>query len=262
MIFVFESVLIFVFTLLLLGCVPSLSKTATSAEKTKSETVGSTLIKPKIVRSAENENVNAPTNPRNKDNQVASSLDTTSDSPIHTKIKEIDEKDQNLSPKTLKESPDKDIAPRRLLGKERGKLPAASEQMRGDDPTDVKIAEPREDQWKEPEAKVPSFKKHDHQEYVTRIKNLAIDKVNKESDSFYARICNDSTTDDWILTIYFKHNKTFSYKSLVWDSIDGKWDSEYESDKRPMNIWKKHLAFASSGKKCTALKGSVNNQDF
>ncbi|MFH0958050.1 MAG: hypothetical protein V1897_05025, partial [Pseudomonadota bacterium] len=157
------------------------------------------------------------------------------------------------------ESSDKETASKRLVGIEKGKISPESEQIRGEKPSDVKSKAPDNDDWDKSPDNTPTFKKHNHQEYVTRIKNLAIDEVNKEPDSFYANICNNSTTDDWTLRIYFRSNKTFSYKSFVWDSIDDKWNRDYESEKRPLNTWKKHLAFASSGKKCKALKGSSNN---
>ncbi len=141
---------------------------------------------------------------------------------------------------------------------EKGKILPESEQISGVKPSDVKSKTQEDNEWDKPETSAPSFKKHNHQEYVTRITNLAIDEVNKEFDVFYATICNDNTTDDWTLTLYFRFDKTFSYKSFVWDAIDSKWDQDYESGKKPLVMWKKHLTFASSGKKCKALKGNSN----
>jgi hypothetical protein len=100
------------------------------------------------------------------------------------------------------------------------------------------------------------FKKHDHSKYIAVIRGKAIDHVNKEKDVALARVCRDTTTEEWSLTLYRKKQQTYSFVSYVWDEIDGKWEQVFVSDQRPLSGWKHHLDFSSSGKECIPLKGS------
>lgn len=100
------------------------------------------------------------------------------------------------------------------------------------------------------------FKKHDHSKYIAVIRGKAIDQVNKEKDVALARVCRDTTTEEWSLTLYRKRLQNYSFVSYVWDEIDGKWEEAFVSDQRPLSGWKHHLDFSSSGKECIALKGS------
>ena len=65
------------------------------------------------------------------------------------------------------------------------------------------------------------FKKHDHSKYTKRIRNAAIDTLNKHRSATYAALCRNSTTDLWTLTIYFKTARMFEFTSFFWDEIDG-----------------------------------------
>lgn len=100
------------------------------------------------------------------------------------------------------------------------------------------------------------FKKHDHSKYTQNIKNKAIDEVNRESACKYARLCRDTITHDWGLTLYYLQEKTYVMVTYVWDEIDEKWKKSFSSDKRPMSGWKHHLDFSSGGKACKVLKGT------
>ena len=252
--------LIFVsLSIFLLSCVPSMFQTKISDDINKIDNTGSTLIKPKLVQSSESQNLSGSKTIQESDGGSLRTQDIKSKAVLIPKPQGKPDPQENLSPKILNESSDKDITSKRLVGNEKGTIPPESEQIRGEKPSDVKSKASENDEWDKSEASAPTFKKHNHQDYVTRIRNLAIDEVNKEPSAFYATICNDSTTDDWTLTIYFRLDKMFSYKSFVWDSIDDKWDREYESEKRSLNMWKKHLTFASSGKKCKVIKGNSNN---
>jgi hypothetical protein len=99
------------------------------------------------------------------------------------------------------------------------------------------------------------LKKHDHSKYVAAIKGKAIDRVNKSSNVDLARICRDTTTDEWSLTLYHRREKTYSFVSYIWDEIDEKWEEAFSSDQRPIAGWKQHLNFSSAGKKCDVIKG-------
>lgn len=101
-----------------------------------------------------------------------------------------------------------------------------------------------------------SFQKHDHAKYTSVIRNKAIDKLNQEKTCDFARVCRDSYTDEWSLTLYFKKNQTYHYVTYSWDEIDGKWDESFVSDKRPLSGWKHHISFSSAGKTCKVLKGA------
>lgn len=103
----------------------------------------------------------------------------------------------------------------------------------------------------------PPFQKHDHVKYLELIRAKAIDKMNKEKDVTLARLCRDSTTEEWTLTLYQRRQQYYSFASYVWDEIDGKWEKSLASDKRPVSGWKQHLDFSSAGKDCKVLKGSM-----
>lgn len=107
-----------------------------------------------------------------------------------------------------------------------------------------------------------TFKKHDHARYVTMIRNKAIDTLNKEPGCDIARLCRDSFTDDWSLTLYVKSGKYYSYTVYTWDEIEGNWVASYTSEKRPVGNMKKHLGFSSAGKTCQTLKGSEHAESF
>jgi hypothetical protein len=109
----------------------------------------------------------------------------------------------------------------------------------------------------EKEGQEPVFEKHDHAKYVAHIRGKAIDKVNKEKDVTLARLCRDSTTEEWTLTLYHKRQQTYSFVSYVWDEVDGKWEQSLVAGNRPSSGWKQHLDFSSSGKDCKVLKGSA-----
>ncbi|HMK33972.1 MAG TPA: hypothetical protein VK463_02820 [Desulfomonilaceae bacterium] len=101
-----------------------------------------------------------------------------------------------------------------------------------------------------------SFKKHDHSKYTEKIRNKAIDRVNQEPTCKYARICRDSTTDEWGLTLYYVQDKVYVMVSYAWDDIDQKFEKSFTSDKRPVSGWKHHLDFSAAGKECRVLKGA------
>lgn len=101
----------------------------------------------------------------------------------------------------------------------------------------------------------PSFQKHDHSKYKERIKNKAIDNLNKHREATYATLCRDTMTDLWTLTIYRKKKRSFSFISFFWDEIDGKWEKGFDSGKMPLKRWKGHLRYSRSQKACTVLKG-------
>jgi hypothetical protein len=98
------------------------------------------------------------------------------------------------------------------------------------------------------------FKKHDHVKYTQKIKNKAIDQVNKEKDVTYARLCRDSTTDEWSLWVYRSEEKAYRFVTYIWDEVDEKWEESFKSDKRPISGWKHHLKFSTDGKDCIDLK--------
>lgn len=106
------------------------------------------------------------------------------------------------------------------------------------------------------ESRTP-FKKHDHAKYVSVIRKNAIDKLNREKNCDYARVCRDDYTDEWSLTLYYKQKQkqNYHYVTYVWDEIDGKWDESFVSERRPLSGWKHHLSFSSAGKACKTLKG-------
>lgn len=98
------------------------------------------------------------------------------------------------------------------------------------------------------------FKKHDHVKYMQKIKNKAIDQVNKETDVTYARLCRDTTTDEWSLWIYRSEEKAYRFVTYTWDEVDEKWAESFKSDKKPISGWQHHLKFSTDGKDCKDLK--------
>lgn len=107
-----------------------------------------------------------------------------------------------------------------------------------------------------PVSNTEPFKKHDHNAYLQKIKSAAIDVVNKIPDSFFARMCKDSITDQWTLHLYFAQGRQYWFISYNWDEVDEKWEESFKSDKRNMSVWKSHVNYSASGKECTILKGA------
>ncbi len=246
----------------LAGCVPTLFRAAkTTDETTKPKKQESTLIKPRLAQQPDSSGQSPPKNSQSSGNEVSS--DDKSTSKTNDKSKSLDissaGRNESLTDPKSKSLNDKEKAPRRLIGVEKGKVPPESEQIQGEKPSDVKLSAPEEADWMLSDERKPKFKKHDHSKYVKRIKTLAIEALNKEYDPFYATLCCDSTTDEWSLTIYFRKAETFRYKSLVWDPIDDKWEKNYESGNKPMATWKKHVSFISADKQCNQLKGGDRN---
>lgn len=103
------------------------------------------------------------------------------------------------------------------------------------------------------------FRKHDHSKYVSVIRQKAIDKVNADREADFVRICKDSNTDEWTLTLYYRQRTTYRFVTYIWDEIDDKWEESYVSEKRPMTAWKRHISFSSAGKRCEVMKGSEDN---
>ncbi len=257
------AVRIFVLSAIILaGCVPTLFRTAkTAAENTETKKQESTLIKPRLAQQTAgseqapfNNNQNSLNEVRADDKLISKGHDESSSLDVST----ADRKESTSRSKS-ESSNNKDKAPRRLIGVEKGKVPPESEQIKGDKPSDVKIVAPEDADWMLSDERKPKFKKHNHSKYVKRIKDLAMEALHKESDPFYATLCCDSTTDEWSLTIYFKKANNFRYKSLIWDPIDDKWENQYESGNKPLAGWKKHLSFVSADKQCNQLKGGDRN---
>jgi hypothetical protein len=97
------------------------------------------------------------------------------------------------------------------------------------------------------------FKRHDHKKYVQKIRNKAIDKVNKTRDVTYATLCRDSATDEWSLWIYKFEGKTYRFITYAWDEVDEKWEESLKSNKQPVSGWKRHLKFTADTKRCQKL---------
>jgi hypothetical protein len=100
------------------------------------------------------------------------------------------------------------------------------------------------------------FKKHDHAKYSEKIKNKAIDEVNKEATCKYARLCRDTITQEWGLSLYYFQESTYVMVTYVWDEIDEKWKKTFTSERSPVSGWKRHLEFSAGSKECRPLKGS------
>ncbi len=98
------------------------------------------------------------------------------------------------------------------------------------------------------------FKRHDHVKYVQKIKNKAIDQVNKEIDASYARLCRDSTSDEWSLWIYRFEGKVYRLVTYTWNEVDEKWEESLKTNNQPTSGWQHHLKFSADGKRCEVLK--------
>jgi hypothetical protein len=103
----------------------------------------------------------------------------------------------------------------------------------------------------------PRIQKHDHAKYVARIRNRAIDLVNKDSSSFLARLCRDTITDQWSLNIYQKDDKNYFFTAYSWDPVSGEWARSFDSGKQPLARWKHHIRASESGRECRVLKGNL-----
>jgi hypothetical protein len=101
------------------------------------------------------------------------------------------------------------------------------------------------------------FRKPDHKKYAGRIRNQAINVLNKAGSCALARLCRDDMTGEWNLTLYRKHNKSFNFVVYTWDPIDEAFEQSFESAPRPLKQWKHHQKFAVISKDCSILKGTV-----
>ncbi len=242
------------------SCVPSMLRSAKTPEDrstlTKSE---STLIKPKLAQQPNNSEPQKNPEGQPTEERSRNASETIEKPPLSSPEREnkgLIAGEHRGSTKALSEE---EKAPKRLVGSEKGNVPPESEQKKGPLPGDVKIKDNDEEEWMKSEGKPPSFKKHDHSKYIDHIRSKAIDALNREQDCSYSMLCNDSTTDEWSLTLYFKQEKSFRYKSFAWDPIDDRWEQQYESERKPLGVWKNHMGFATSGKKCHVLKGGNRN---
>lgn len=103
-----------------------------------------------------------------------------------------------------------------------------------------------------------SFTKHNHVQYVELIEQKAREKLKDHRDVSMARMCKDSTTDQWTMNIYRKEPKSYSFISYAWDEVDQKWEKSFESRRQPITRWHSHLEFSAARKNCKVLKGSLN----
>lgn len=111
-----------------------------------------------------------------------------------------------------------------------------------------------------PEHREVRFEKFDHAKYLKKVKNSALDILNKDSACNLARICNDSITHDWWLTLYRKADRTYSFTTYAWDPVNEKWEESYVSSKEPLSRLSHHLRSSSSGKYCEVLKGRLGSE--
>jgi hypothetical protein len=252
----FNKSLLVIFAIMIsTGCVPSLFSSKGTEQAKDAKKSESTLIKPRLAQQPNSDDkAGAETNQTTQNNQPETDNTRYNEKSEPASSDRISQKDHPTSDKQ-KDLIDKEKVPKRLVGAEKGKVPAESEQIKGDKPSEAKIKDSEEDDWITSDSRTPTFKKHDHSKYVSHIKNKAIDVLNRDQDSFYATLCSDSTTEQKTLTMYYKEEKSFRYKSFVWDEIDDKWEQEFQSEKRQLTTWKKHLSFATSGKQCSVLKG-------
>ncbi len=103
----------------------------------------------------------------------------------------------------------------------------------------------------------PPLQKHDHAAYERKIRNKAIDVINKSKSCTLARLCKDSITGQRTLSVYSKGQKTYIFISYGWDDVTGEWTRILESDPRNVSGLGRHLKFSASGKTCETLKGRV-----
>lgn len=240
------------------GCGYTLSGLLKSKEDNNVSKAQPALIKPKLDNSSDSE---LPAdNTREPFNKAGSSDGKDTQSAV-SRTKPAVESGRTDSSKSGQEQPEEQLKPpRRLTGVEQTDFPEEKDQKRGDRPLPPLRTKTDQDEddllTSEDEARNPYFKKHDHSKYVAKIKNAALDIINKENDCSYARICRHNTTDEWSLGIYFVQGKTYSFRSYVWDPIENTWTETFESEKKPHTGMRKHLSFSSAGKKCLTLKGS------
>jgi hypothetical protein len=102
-----------------------------------------------------------------------------------------------------------------------------------------------------------SFKKHDHAKYTEKITNSAKDLVHREPTCKFAQLCQDTTTDQWDLSLYFFREKSYVLAAYAWDVVDEKWKEAFTADRQPISQWKNHLEFSAARKKCSILKGTL-----
>lgn len=243
------------------GCSKTFYGLIRSQPKDASTEPPSTLIKPKI-----------------DDNSQSSVLESSNKQPENPSLdKKVSELPKVLDASTKSENSETPSAqkeqtpsqeqkirpPKRLTGTEQGDFPDEKDQKPGDKPSvPLRVSnQADEDDLSgiEVEERNPKFKKHDHSEYVTKIKNAAIDVANRETDSAYVRMCKHSATDEWSLGVYYIQGKNFYFRTYAWDPIENSWTETFESEKRPSAGLKKHLSFTSAAKKCVALKGNLKD---
>lgn len=244
------------------GCVSILAsrKDALSSEKKVAAEKG--LIKPRMADSLDpmaaktaessdkrkSDGKQAPSNPFRTDEKPAAIAKT---------IASLDQRDVDKSPSPGKKTAASTKSPRELSD---DALPAKRESVQLQSevppkPTGSKKAITSSGvKTKDSDGK--GFEKHDHSKYISAIRGKAIDQVNKERDVVLAKICRNTTTEEWSLTLYRKKQRTYSFVSYVWDEIDEKFEQAFVSDQRPISGWKQHLEFSSSDKECAVLKGS------
>lgn len=259
---VLTQVALYILVAIIAGsCVPAMLKSAkTTNDNTAPTKSESTLIKPRLAQQPNN--LEPGNNPKSQSTEETSRKTSEPVEGRPLSAPEPENKDLiNGLPRggSAKATSDKEKAPKRLIGAEKGKVPPESEQKKGPGPGDVKTKDNDDEEWMKSEGKPPSFKKHDHSKYIDHIRSKAIDALNREQDCSYSMLCNDSTTDEWSLTLYFRQEKSFRYKSFVWDPIDDRWEQQYESERKPLSVWKNHMSFATSGKQCHVLKGGNRN---
>jgi hypothetical protein len=109
----------------------------------------------------------------------------------------------------------------------------------------------------DPKSVEARFRKPDHKKYSQRIRNEAINTLNKKGPCALARLCRDDMTEEWNLTLYKKHGKSFDYVVYAWDPVDGKFELSFESAPRPLKGWKRHHKFVVISKHCSILKGGL-----
>jgi hypothetical protein len=255
----FRTAALAVCLLCLASCVPLLMGKKESGGEEKSADRETALIKPKLrddggatvpkISQAPSQLSDKP----NKSGKAAASEDA----------EEFDDKPPVTVTKTPETPPKQDPGTEKPVRNKAPEKPAVRIAAgRGkDSDADPVLAEKTKDESSEPSAADPAkidilSKKHDHSKYAEKIKKKAIDVVSKEPTCKFARLCQDTTTDQWDLSLYYLREKNYVLVAYAWDEIDEKWKESYTADKRPAAQWKSHLEYASGGKKCGVLKGS------
>jgi hypothetical protein len=100
------------------------------------------------------------------------------------------------------------------------------------------------------------FQRPDHAKYDQKIRNKAIDVLNKGGLCTLARLCKDSLTEKWSLTLYRKGEKSYSFVVYSWDPVGSQWERAYVSGSNPISRWEHHLKYSAGGKECRILKGT------